>query len=449
MVTALIAILISIAIGSAAYYVTRQLKTELQISLRELILGTIISVTVLLLFSPLTERLIINNRTKYYEFWNGYETAAIDSQTKCERDGQCTYTYNCDAYWATETYYTYDEDGNSESHTRIVRKYHKCPHVQVEHRYSIQTTLGTTKIDGTYADQDRKPWRNGESDVHAVPLGAPEFWKQAKARIEAGRNGGVTEVHTYKNFLLASDQTILKSYSDDVEYYKSKNLLPDHTRNYKDPIYLYYLADKFRPVQLAVNTVEWNEYLNRLNGYLGKELQGDVHMVAVNAETIDSRDRYSQSVFAYWKSDAFGKRALSKNTIGIVVGVESGIVKWARATSGMPVGNEALLLDIQNQLVDNEFNPDKVIGIPRGTGKQFSPGDGTLAQVLWGKNKFVRPCMECIEENQDGYRYLRVDISISGSQRFWIIFFGTIISIVIWSIFLYVDDRYMRSKQTW
>src|SRR5205085_9570255 len=125
-----------------------------------------------------------------------------------------------------------------------------------------------------------------------------------------------------------------------------------HTRNYDNPIINEYQADKFITVKLNVDMKAWNETLGRLNCYLGKELQGDIHMAAVDASQISNQDDYSQALFAYWKSPQnFQRYALPKNALAIVVGVQGGKVVWARATGGLPVGNEALFTDIQNNLV--------------------------------------------------------------------------------------------------
>ena len=186
---------------------------------------------------------------------------------------------------------------------------------------------------------------------------------------------------------------------------------------------------------------EWNVYLNRLNGYLGKQLQGDVHMVTVNSSDVKDKDRYSQAMFAYWKGHDLGKYALPKNSIAIVVGIKDGKIEWSRATGGLPVGNEGLFTDIKNNLVGVEFNVDKIIGIPNGDGNNFKAGDGILAKTLWGEHKFKRPCMECIEEQSDGYNYLKSDIYVTGWQKFWIVFGSTIFSIAVWVGFLYADDK--------
>lgn len=438
MFTAAISILISVSIGVGLYFFTRKTSGEYQISFRELLIGSAVSSVVLMIAAPVAEHLIIQNKLTYYEYYNGYETEAIKVVTECERDGRCNNTYECDPYPETEVYY--DDEG--DAHYRVVIKYHDCPYLQNEYSYKIATTLGTFNIPGTFADHTRAAYRDNKAVPDYISTGPPQEWIDARDRIATGKNGGATKLHEYKNFLLASDKTILASYSQDIEEYKSKQMLPDHTSGYENPIYSTYLADKFRSVNMPeINSSEWNVYLTRLNGYLGKELQGDVHMVAVSANDVKDRDRYSQALFAYWKSNEFGKYALPKNAIALVVGVKDGKVEWARASGGLPNGNEALFSEINSSLNGVEFSPDKLIGIPSGAGKDFKAGDGALAKSLFGVNKYQRPCMECIDEQSDGYNYLKSDVLVSGSQKFWIIFVATIFSIGTWAAFLYADDR--------
>lgn len=432
MPSAVITIVISLAVGSLLYYFTHKTNSAVMVSKRELIIGSIISIIVLSIAGPLIERAIVNNKTTYYEYYNGYETAAIDTPIVCERDGQCSYTYRCDPYWTTETYTTVDSEGNTHTRTRPVRKYHSCPYVKIEHQYSVVTTLGTYDISGNFSDKSRQEWRNG-SGFGDIPIGPPQIWVEAYNRVKSGNNGGVTKIHAYKNLLLASDKTILDTYSADIDNYKAKELLPDHTSNYDKPIYNYYLADKFSTAKVTTDNGSWNTYLSRLNGYFGKELQGDVHIAAIDASKVLSADNYSQALFAYWKSPHFKKYALPKNSIGIVVGVSGNTIQWARATGGLPVGNEALFNDIKNNLVDQKFDPAIVIGTKNKP--------GILFKTLWGEHKFVRPCMECIEEKKNGYDYLKSDIYVSGWQRFWIVFVATLLSGTMWAVFLFFDDK--------
>jgi hypothetical protein len=439
MTSALIAILISAGIGGAAYYITSKLNGPYKVSSREFLIGTLASTMVLLIAAPLTEKLILDEKTRYHEYFNGYEVAADQQTIPCERDGNCVYTYNCDPYLTTETYTTYDDEGDPHTHSRVVKKYHDCPYLKTEFKYTIVTTLGDFPIGDRFADSSKAGFRD-EPIPASIPVGPPQQWLEVKARLAAGMPGGVTKVHDYKNFLLASDRTILDAYSADIETYLDKKLLPPHTTNYQNPIYGIYLADKFQLVKVPGDAKAWNESLMRLNGTLGKELQGDVHVAAVPADGVGDKDRYAQSLFAYWKSDAFGKDAFPKNAVGVVVGVKDGSIAWARATGGLPVGNEGLFTDIRNNLVGVKFEPAALIGVPH-------KAEGALTKTLWGQNKYKRPCMECVEEKVDGYQYLKSDIYITGWQRFWIVFIGSLLSAGMWAIFLYADDSYRASRR--
>lgn len=433
MPSALLAIIISLAIGGVAYYLTHKIDGPITVSLRELIIGSAISIVVLLIVGPVTEKLILDGKTTYHEYFNGYETEAVEQIIPCDRDGSCNYTYDCDVYYVPVTHTYSDGDGHSHTYVTMEARYHDCPYVRSEAKYIVDSTLDNYQIGGNFS-KDRTAWRAGIGVPADVPAGPPLQWVQARDRIAAHRNGGVTRKHNYKNLLLASDKTLLDQYSADIDYYSKAGLLPDHTRNYKDPIYNYYMADKFAAVGLNTDLAAWNESLLRLNGFLGAQLQGDVHMVAINASKAKDKDRYAQALFAYWKGHHFKKDAFPKNAIGVVVGVTDNKVVWARATGGLPVGNEALLLDIQNNLVGVPFEPDALIGLPLQK-------TGALYSQLWGVHKFDRPCMECIQEHRDGYVYLKSDVYVSGWQRFWIVFVATLCSAGMWFAFLNVDDR--------
>lgn len=432
MESALIAIFISLLMGGVAYVVTNSnIPTgTIKVSRRELLIGSAISIVVLLMAGPLIEKLILDNKTTFYEYYNGYQTEAIEHPIVCSRDGSCDDTYNCDPYIVAH-YYT-DSKGNS--HVYYTTQYHHCPYLKTEYSYTIASTLGDYQIGGQYA-KSRSAWRHGVAVPHSIQTGPPQQWLQARNDIKAGKNEGVTKVAPYQNLLLASDRTLLDQYSDDIQNYAKESLMPDHTRNYRDPIYDQYDADKFTAVDLKMNKGElasWEQSLMRLNGYFGKQLQGDVHMVAVNAGKVPSPDDYSQAVFAHWKSTAyFGKYTMPKNAVGIVAGIQGGQVVWARATGGLPVGNEALFLDIQNNLKGVSFTPDALIGLPLKK-------TGALYAQLWGPHKFKRP-------HNSSYEYLKSDTVVTGWNRFWIVFVATVLSATMWILFLVVDDS-LRNK---
>lgn len=424
--SAILALLITLAIGGVLWYLTARQDIEFKLSTKELVIGSAICLVTLLIVGPITEHIILNNEMKYYEYYNGYEVAATTGITTCERDGSCDYTYNCDPYTVQVSHTYTDSDGDSHTYYTTETRYHHCPYLTQEYDFTVATTLGNYPIGGHYA-MERTAWRGGMGIPDSIPEGPPALWQQAKDRIAAGKNGGVTQVHSYQNFLLASDKTILDQYSDDISRYLSKGLLTPHTVNPSSPIYNEYQAGKIHLIDLPGDGGAWQESLMRLNGYFGAQLQGDIHMVAINASKVTDRDNYAQALFAYWKSPALGKYALSKNAIGIVVGVKDSKVVWARATNGMPVGNEALLLDIQNNLVGIDFTPDTLIGLPLQK-------TGALYKTLYGAHKYSRP------HNRD-YEYLKSDVTISGWQRFWIVFVCSLLGAGMWGLFLAADDR--------
>lgn len=377
--------------------------------------------------------------TKFNEFWNGYETAAVVSVEKCERDGSCSHEYDCDPYEVSETYYTTDSDGERHRHTRHVTKYHDCPYVTEEYSYSVQTTLGNYSVyNGAFA-VDPVSWSGKRSIPSSVQRGEPELWKAAKARLDASNPGPVTVRKTYDNFILSSQETLLRKFSDDVDHYKEAGLLPALVRN----TYNLYQADKVAFVKYQpTDPAAWQLALGRLNGAAGIELQGDIYLVLADVAVIDNPDAYVGALAAYWQSKELGKDALSKNAVVVVVGVDNEKVGWARSFTGMPRGNEGLVVDIASNLKGLPATPDAVLGQPYvviGNGPDFKDGvkitlgSGAVERALWGPNKFVRVSMSG-KDGGMGYKYLADEIELSASQKRGIVTPITIFQFFVWSV---------------
>src|SRR5262249_8758701 len=155
---------------------------------------------------------------------------------------------------------------------------------------------------------------------------------------DSGNPGPVTAREDYDNYILASQSSILHKFSGSIDQYKKDGVLPKISHDILSP---YYAS---RVYFVGVNPPgDWQWYINKYDAALGVSLQGDLHLVIVDANKVGSPDDYSQALIAYWQSQEFGKDALSKNGIVVVVGTKDGqTVAWARAGTGMPVGNEAL-----------------------------------------------------------------------------------------------------------
>jgi hypothetical protein len=388
----------------------------------------------------------------YKEFWNGTMRNALSQETFCDRDGACSHTYECDPYQVTETYYeteyytttetTVDSQGRVSTRpvtrsqqvpkTREVTKYHSCPYATLEYDYWLVDTFDRRHdiASGVFA-ADAREWRPGSGLPGDVARGAPPKWAAAKRNIDAGDPDPVTVIHNYTNYLLASQDSILKAWSDSIDRYKREGLMPLHTLNLTDdPIIDGYRADKMvfagmrRPPARKYN--EWQLALGRVNAKTGDDLQGDVHVVAVPASKVDDPDDYANALLAYWQSRELDKLGLAKNTIMIVVGVDAKgkTVKWARAKTGIPEGNGEMLASLSTKLPDTKFEPRALIGWPKAKVRHgditFSDGHGAIETIITHDYPFKRACMEHCDDpgdNGTGYVYLAPSAYISDGAQ--------------------------------
>lgn len=403
------------------------------------------------------------NLVEFNEYWNGWEVRVVKEDIVCTKDGSCYYEYDCDPYLVPVTYScNCDSKGNCSTCVRLETHYHSCPYVDVESHYSIETTLGAYDVDSHRLPDDPQAHRWDKSErvpqwvIDKAGVGAPPFWLAAKNRIETGDPGPATKRMTYKNYILASDRTILKAYSAEIEKYEKAGLLPKLTHD----IHTFYLADKAYFVGYTPPDAKaWQLGLGKLNAGLGTELQGDLHLVIVQHEQVNANpDAYALALKPYWQNtQVFDRDALPKNAIVVIVGTaDSQTVTWARAFTGMPIGNEEMLLAIQNRLKGAALTPDSVIGMIRGqidwnNGNkpkvQSSHTGGVLATVLWGLDnpefRFRRYSMQAKDPGDigGGYLYLMGEIQPTGSQKFWIGFVCFIICCLVWVACSLIGER--------
>ncbi len=374
-------------------------------NLTYLLAGIAVSFVITLPVYPIWTHFAKTDAETYYEYWNGSETGTESYSQECYRDGSCTHTFQCDPYQVTEIEYYTDSDGKRQSRPVTVTKYHSCPYSTQETKFTINTTLGSKDVGGWLMTGEEFRWG------HPIPGGRvtepPALWTEAKNRVDAGNPGGVTERHSYKNFILASDATLFKDYEGDIEKYKEEGLLgipANDVTNLYDAVKVYGFGGV--KVPLIQEYVEDTQYLN---ARVGSELHGDLHIVFAPANKVKNFEEYRNVVKAYWTSKEVGKDAIAKNTIVIILGVQDDEIKWGTGFTGMPVGNESLLhqfvTDFKNVPLD-----DNLIGSPRydvASGK-YVGSDGMIENMLFGVNKFERVSMSGADENDSGsgFQYL-------------------------------------------
>jgi hypothetical protein len=396
----------------------------------------------------------------YHQYLNGSIVSADMEHFKCTRDGPCDHEYSCDYYYTTE-YYT-DSDGNT--HSREELHWHHCPYASEEFSYMVTDTFGNTYDLGDHFFAEKPlPWKRNKSVPTDVPRGVPARWQHAHDSLKRGDSDPVTVQGEYKNFILSSEDTILKAASSNIAQLRKARLLPDHTKNIQSPIHQQYLADKVSFVGFTPsNPAAWQDALMHFDAGLGMTRQGDMHIVAIKASGIPasiSPEDYMNALKAYWLN-SLGKNALAKNGIALVLAVNDSAsqVEWAKAATGMPIGNGVMLQRLSSQLSGLPFTPPAILGSttarvdPTTHKVTYTPGSGRAAQIVMQEFPFVRACMECKDKNEKG-QHSFVDLSdqipLSTSGRVW----GTILLLALifigWSWiynFLVVDVWYLESE---
>lgn len=424
-----------------------------------------------------------NSDQTFNEYWNGFETATSLDTQGCERDGYCRNTYSCDPYTVVEIEYYTDSEGKSQSRMVTKTKYHSCPYSSEETSYYIDTTLGSYTI-GSHL-MTGVPYRGGVGIPQGQVLSAPAFWTEAKTRVDSGKPGPVAKVSTYKNYILASESTIFKRYSNRIEEFRANNLLPDPTSGISG----FYDAPKSYFVGVNPKQVETTEYAKdvaALNASFGTFLQGDLHVVFVDAASVGDSTDYGNSLMAYWQSHELKKNALAKNTMVVIIGVKdyvvppleevsasdtlvipipnndaptvttpiipegAGVVAWAKAFTGMPLGNEDLITEVESKLRGQVLD-ENLIGRPSYDIKKEAmvKSDGVLEDMLFGENKFERISMSALDENDSGsgFGYLS-DEWVPDAALMTLIYFISIVLILIvlgFGAFLLYSSHYTLS----
>ena len=466
MVLGAIIFIVSMTVGLIWKLILDRRKSGYEITWTEyLIGGLIVGLIFALIGVSIAWNIAWNSKVTYHEYWNGWELEAVEIETVCQRDGSCYYEYDCDPYTVLEAYdCNCDEDGHCDTCFRTVTKYHQCPYVTAEYSHVIKTTLGDYQIDTHVFSANPEEWRRGSGFPNQVQAGPSQIWVEAKKRCQAGTPGPVTKRMDYENLLLASDSTILQQYSDQIDEYKEKNLLPDLQYGVQN----WYDADKVYFVNYQPENANlWQETVAHLNSALGTELQGDMHLVIVqDSDASINPDVYITTLKAYWQCPEFwGRDSISKNSLIVVLGTNDGKnVTWARATTGMPVGNEAMTTTIRSQIKQVPLDPETIVG--RVTGefytKTYDDGSqktkvkgigetGLLRRIIWGMDdpasSFVRISMSAddMDDVGGGFNYLACEIKPSLKEQIIIITISTLASCGVWiAVALFIGERYDR-----
>lgn len=384
----------------------------------------------------------------YTEYWGGHEQAAVTDIVACERDGRCDNTYSCDPYTYTwvETYT--DSDGKTQTRTRSETRYHSCPYSSEETEYIVNTTFGPYPVATLMTGPEYRPGKGIPGGQQTEP---PALWTAAAERIANGEPGGVFKSNQYKNYLHASSETISRLYSEDIDMYTEKGVLPSIQSGQYD---IYRMDKALYPKNTILNeahietTRKEAEYLSAA---LGSERQGDLRVVFVPERIVSEgeAEKYGLTLMAYWASEDMDRYATPKNAVVVIVGVSGTktepTAEWTRAYTGMPLGNEMMLSEIERKL-DGQPIEAGFLGQPQfapDTGKVKNSG-GELENILFGSNGFQRVSMSGTtpDDYGSGYEYLSEEWQPDAGQAlgiFWWSFgfsfpfflFGCIINLVI------------------
>ena len=421
----------------------------------------------------------------FHQFLNGTVTAADVEETKCEKDGSCVYEYDCDPYQVP--HYSTDEDG--EITVTYTTEYHDCPYATFEYRYWTTDSIGNTHDFGSYIAAEPVVWEEGDLldlfDIDVpelfpttipdhIPRGVPGDWQAARTALDNGRGLPMTVEGEYENFILASDEELLKASSDDVDTLLEAGLLPEHTQNLHSPIYGTFNANKVNFVGFTPdNEAEWQESVMQFNAALGSELRGDLHVVVIKDSALPSdvsADDYANALKAYWLNH-LDKYAFGKNGIMVVIGIDDrqDTVKWARASTGMPTGNGVMLSWIETSLLNESYDLPTLMGETYATvvngEASYTIGEGLIPQAIMVDVPFERVCMRC-DEDGEGEGIGFSDLTINSEVEWWGYLVTILLQVVIlalpWGLFFYnnllATDRYeeieeestrMRERGSW
>jgi hypothetical protein len=471
--TSLPTILLIVFSGVVVSVFVNRSSVDLSITLGEfLVVLSVFSLITIIVVQPLGYYLAKKSLLSFREYRSGSLTGYRIEYTTCYRDGSCEWTYSCDPYQDCHTVCdSKDEDGRcTSSHEECVTRYHQCPYVEREYDYVLLSEIGgfTVAAHRFPENPNDHRWRSWEYIpgwvISDAGVGPTQTWLYYRDRMNAGIADAVTGVFDYENYILASEQTTLREHSTRVGFYRDAHLLPGIARGTHN----HFLANKvsflgYQPTADEANA--WQDALMRLNAALGSELQGDVRLVIIQSDIITNSLDYLIALKAYWQDTAiWGDDALPGNAIVIVVGTDGQQALWARATTGMPVGNESLTNEVERRLRHIRedggslpLTPGVIIGDVRRvltgdpsrnqTTLETIHGGGYLEDILWGitrpETRFSRVSMKSEDEDDkgSGYKWLDNEIQPTAGQKRLIIFVGFLLSWFGWAAAIYAGEK--------
>ncbi len=414
--------------------------------------------------------LSVDQILRHEEPYNGVEVAAPVHPEECYAghagesysagQSNCQYTYVSGRYsWEEEYYETVcKSDGKGGQsctserrccHTNSANIY--SPYAKTEFKFSVRNSLRKTyTYPTTYIAQNAIPYGREAIPAH-IPRGVPEDWIEAKRQIDIGDPRSVTALFWYDNPILVREDEKIAEFSEDIGYYLERKLLPDHTANIlTNPIFGEPRTRANKLSFVGVNVPDqdvWQESLMRFNAPLGEKLEGNLHVVVIDSKLVKDPQGYRKALRAHWLSKYFGKRALAKNGIILVIGTSNGKIDWAQADTGMPFGNNIMLRAMENNLTGKELNPDIIFGRPRtvvipATREEekdkvivtLSTPLSVLEEAMFVTSPFKRSCMLCEGEEDEGVGYgdYIAQIEPDTDQKAWMIVIICILSLPFW-----------------
>lgn len=470
LVTVLVAIVAVALVGLAVKLLVPRLNDRGEVSWPEY---AAVMVAVVAIVAPsvslIGEKLSVANIVRYEQFVNGVETQAVDQVRTCT-DGRrgfngppdntnCEYSYASDWYTWTSESCTTNSDGEISCTTLAHHETVYSPYLKREHIYSVEASMGGGGAPkpyryGVYADSNPEPFDQSTPSLpDSVPRGVPADWLEAKQRIEIGDPRPVTMLANYDNYILASKDETLIDYSDQIPEYIEAGLLPDPSHNHmSEPMHgpTKMRADKVAFVDVATdNIAAWQDSVMRFNAALGMELQGDLHVVVVSDKSVsfDQATSYIGALKSYWQSDAYGKRALAKNGVILVLGTDGQSITWAEATTGMPFGNQNMSQWVRDWLPGTALEPEAIFGRPvtvitpgidkkQFTSEHFSVAHnqplGVFENIIFEQAPFKRASMSCDDEDCVGFKSWLSKIEPSLTQKTMIVMTISLIALIMW-----------------
>ncbi len=378
-----------------------------------------------------------------------------------------------------------------ECHMETETRYHNCPVCTEEWAFYVDTTLGSYTIAKhwlpTNPDQHRwigvgyDEWELGRAVNRGAQSGEPAFWLGVLERTKNNTvpGGPVSAIRQYDNYILASQNTLLKAHSSDIKRFLAAGLLPP--MNYG--VHEFYWTDKVHFVGWQPeNPQEWQTAFHYLAAALGTDREGDPRLVIIQNDEVSANPAaYILALKAYWQTAEWkneegkmvrlwGDNCLSKNGVIIVVGTRDGqTVDWARLQTTMPQGNEWLEdTDLVNRTLKGlPLTPEAIIGAVRGEyyTKTYTDGrppkqkirgvfsGGAIAQLLWGLTPegekdpgnpgFIRVSMsgDDPEDVGTGYLFLEGEIQPTSGQKTGIVIGVFFLCLVGWVVVALRGER--------